>query len=78
MTAPGEKTPRDAAEGGALTAYEVSLVMKWVEQGAKDDTPENARQKYTMANPPRYAVPAGGDFDGLFAGRHPHRRGGLP
>jgi hypothetical protein len=32
-------------------------VKKWVEQGAKDDTPENARQKYSMANPPRYAVP---------------------
>ncbi len=67
----GGKTPRDAAEGGALTAYEVSLVMKWVEQGAKDDTPENARQKYHDGESAPLRGPAGGDFDGLFAGTAP-------
>jgi WD40 repeat protein len=57
VTAPGEKRPEMPPKEEPLTPYEVSLVKKWVEQGAKDDTPENARQKYTMANPPRYAVP---------------------
>lgn len=57
VTAPGEKRPEMPPKEEPLTDYEVSLVKKWVEQGAKDDTPENARQKYSMANPPRYAVP---------------------
>jgi WD40 repeat protein len=57
VTAAGEKRPEMPPKEEPLTPYEVSLVTKWVEQGAKDDTPENARQQYTMANPPRYAVP---------------------
>lgn len=57
VAAPGEERPEMPPKEEPLTGYEVSLVKKWVEQGAKDDTPENARQEYTMANPPRYAVP---------------------
>ncbi|MCB1237198.1 MAG: DUF1549 domain-containing protein, partial [Verrucomicrobiae bacterium] len=40
-----------------LTEHELSLVRKWVEQGARDDTPENAKQLYDQAHPPKYAVP---------------------
>lgn len=53
----GEDRPEMPPKDEPLTDHEVSLVKKWIEQGAKDDTPENARQEYTMANPPRYAVP---------------------
>lgn len=54
---PGEKRPEMPPKEEPLTDYEVSLVKKWVEQGAADDTPENAKQEYTMENPPRYSVP---------------------
>lgn len=57
VAAPGEESPEMPPKDEPLTGYELSLVRKWVEQGAKDDTPANARQRYTMANPPRYAVP---------------------
>ncbi len=53
----GEDRPEMPPKDEPLTEYEVSVVTKWIEQGAKDDTPENARQRYTIANPPRYAVP---------------------
>lgn len=53
----GEKRPEMPPKEEPLTDYEVKLVKKWVTQGAKDDTPENAQQKYTMENPPKYAVP---------------------
>lgn len=57
VPAAGEKRPEMPPKDEPLTDYEVSLVKKWVEQGAKDDTPANAKQEYTMENPPRYAVP---------------------
>ncbi len=57
VTAPGEKRPEMPPKDEPLSEYEVALVKKWIEQGAGDDTPENARQEYTMENPPRYAVP---------------------
>lgn len=57
VAADGEQRPEMPPKDEPLTAYEVSLVTKWIEQGAADDTPENARQQYSMENPPRYAVP---------------------
>ncbi len=57
VTAAGEKRPEMPPKDEPLTGYEVSLVKKWIEQGAKDDTPANAKQEYTMANPPRYSAP---------------------
>lgn len=57
VTQEGEKRPEMPPKDEPLTGYEVKLVQKWVAQGAKDDTPENAKQEYTMENPPRYAVP---------------------
>ena len=57
VTQEGEKRPEMPPKEEPLTAYEVSLVTKWVAQGATDDTPENARQRYSKENPPRYAVP---------------------
>ncbi|MCP4853231.1 MAG: DUF1549 domain-containing protein [Fuerstiella sp.] len=46
---PKEKKP--------LTKREITLIRKWIEQGAKDDTPENARRQYDMQHPPDYSMP---------------------
>ena len=37
-----------------LHETEIALINKWVLQGAKDDTPEGAKQKFTAENPPEY------------------------
>ncbi|MEM9015846.1 MAG: c-type cytochrome domain-containing protein, partial [Verrucomicrobiota bacterium] len=57
VTHAGEQRPEMPPKDEPLTDYEVRLVSKWIEAGAIDDTPENAKQTYTMDNPPRYAVP---------------------
>ncbi len=41
----------------ALHETEIDLLRRWIAEGAVDDTPENAFQKYDMKNPPVYAVP---------------------
>ena len=46
-----EMPPRDKA----LHETEISLIRRWIAEGALDDTPENAFQKYDMENPPVYA-----------------------
>jgi len=53
----GEDRPEMPPKDEPMTGYEVKLVKKWITQGAKDDTPENAKQLFTMENPPVYAVP---------------------
>lgn len=53
---PGEDRPEMPPKEEPLTDYERALVGKWIQQGAEDDTPENARQKFTQSNPPRYSV----------------------
>ncbi|MBL9152102.1 MAG: DUF1549 domain-containing protein [Verrucomicrobiales bacterium] len=53
----GDERPEMPPKDEPLTPFELSMVRKWIEQGAKDDTPANARQRYDMANPPQYAVP---------------------
>ena len=44
-------------KGEALHATEIALIRKWIEQGASDDTPENARQRYDKDHPPIYTRP---------------------
>ena len=48
-----EMPPREKA----LHETEIALLRRWIAEGAVDDTPENAFQKYDMNNPPVYAVP---------------------
>ena len=48
-----EMPPRDKP----LHETEIALIKRWIAEGAVDDTPENAFQKYDMKNPPVYAVP---------------------
>lgn len=52
-----EDRPAMPLEGDPLTPYELSLVTKWIAQGATDDTPENAKLRYNKDHPPQYAVP---------------------
>ena len=40
-----------------LHASEIELVRKWIEQGAANDTPENAEVRYDKDNPPKYVLP---------------------
>ena len=53
----GEDRPAMPPEGDPLSPHELSLVTRWIEQGAKDDTPANAKQRYSKDHPPQYAVP---------------------
>jgi WD40 repeat protein len=41
----------------SLHSAEIELIKKWIAQGAKDDTPPGAGQKYTAENPPIYTLP---------------------
>jgi len=40
-----------------LHEVEIALIRRWITEGAKDDTPENARQRYDPDNPPIYTKP---------------------
>src|SRR5262249_20310855 len=42
----------------ALSAAEIALVRKWIEEGAKDDTPKTAIDAISEKNPPVYNLPA--------------------
>lgn len=57
VTQKGEDRPEMPPRDEPMTDYEVKLVQKWIAQGALDDTPENAKQRFTMETPPVYAVP---------------------
>jgi WD40 repeat protein len=40
-----------------LTDADIDLIKKWIAQGAKDDTPPNAREVVDAAHPPVYILP---------------------
>ncbi|HJN10552.1 MAG TPA: DUF1549 domain-containing protein [Pirellulaceae bacterium] len=46
---PKEKPP--------LSKVELALITRWIEQGAKDDTPKGVQQQYDMDHPPAYSLP---------------------
>jgi WD40 repeat protein/mono/diheme cytochrome c family protein len=46
--------PRNAKP---LKKEQIALVARWIKEGAKDDTPEAAKDTITAANPPRYVRP---------------------
>lgn len=46
--------PKDAAP---LAADRVALIRRWVEEGARDDTPAAARVEVSMEHPPVYSQP---------------------
>ena len=55
-TQDGDQRPEMPPKEEPLTNYERSIVNKWIAQGAKDDTPENVKQRYSSENLPKYAV----------------------
>jgi mono/diheme cytochrome c family protein len=46
--------PKDAPP---LAAAEIALIAKWIEQGAKDDTPASNKPQYDAEHPPIYLAP---------------------
>jgi WD40 repeat protein len=51
------KEPSMPKEGDPLSATEVALIEKWISEGAKDDTPESAKNPFKISEPPTYAAP---------------------
>ena len=50
--------PSMPKDGDVLAKSEVELIERWISQGAKDDTPEDKRNPYKLAAPPKYPAPA--------------------
>ena len=48
-----EMPPKD----DPFTGAQIALIEKWIVEGAVDDTPANAKQRYDQDHPPVYAVP---------------------
>ncbi len=46
--------PEMPKKGKPLHETEVELIARWIAQGAKDDTPANARARYDQKHPPVY------------------------
>jgi WD40 repeat protein len=46
--------PKDKAP---LKPSEIELISRWIAEGAKDDTPASAKNKYDMEHPPVYNLP---------------------
>ena len=44
-------------KAGPLAAEDITLIRRWIAQGAKDDTPANAKARFSMGNPPTYTQP---------------------
>ena len=44
-------------KGDPLHETQVALIRQWIKEGAVDDTPENAIQKYDRDHPPAYSRP---------------------
>ena len=40
-----------------LANEDIALIRQWIAEGAIDDTPENAKVRYTQENPPEYTRP---------------------
>ena len=46
-------------KGDPLKPAELALITRWIVEGAQDDTPANAVQRYSPEHPPVYAQPPG-------------------
>ena len=51
-----------------LHETEIALIRRWIAEGAMDDTPANAKQRFDAEHPPRLSAPAGDHVARLFAG----------
>lgn len=41
-------------DGDALSQFEIELIAKWINEGAKDDSPANSKISFSTENPPIY------------------------
>ncbi len=53
----GDKPPKMPQGRDSLSQRDVNLIRKWIEQGAKDDTPTTAKIVVDDAHPPVYELP---------------------
>ena len=56
ITSISGKEPDMPKEGDALSPQEVALITRWIQEGAKDDTPADAYST-RLKGPPTYALP---------------------
>ncbi|MEC7923087.1 MAG: c-type cytochrome domain-containing protein, partial [Planctomycetota bacterium] len=60
----GDKAPAMPKKAEPLSASDVGVIKRWILEGAKDDTPENAKDNVNPANPPKYhSLPVVTDLD---------------
>ena len=59
----GKVEPLMPMGGGALPDAEIETLTRWIEQGAKDDTPESEKGPQVLSKPPTYTQPPA--VDGL-------------
>jgi WD40 repeat protein/mono/diheme cytochrome c family protein len=57
ITPDAEGTVEMPKKADPLKPAEVALITRWITEGAHDDTPANAVQRYTPENPPVYSLP---------------------
>ena len=50
----GDKGPAMPKNAEPLSSPEVGLIKRWILEGAKDDTPESAKDNISQSNPPQY------------------------
>ena len=50
----GEKAPSMPKKAEPLSGAEVGMIKRWILEGAKDDTPEGAKDNIGPGNPPQY------------------------
>ena len=53
----GDQQPRMPMEQDPLSDEEIELFRKWIEQGAKNDTPAQLSQRIPSGEPPTYRLP---------------------
>ena len=60
LVTPDEKGEYEMPKGKnakPLHETEINLLRRWIEEGAKDDSPSNSGSLYSMENPPKYVMP---------------------
>ena len=73
----GELKPQMPMGQPPLPAEQIELVRKWIQEGAKDDTPPEARETISLDKPIHLHAAAGDYVAGVFARRRDAGRVGL-
>jgi len=53
----GEEKPQMPKGEPPLPPAEIEVIARWISEGAKDDTPPNAKLTFDLTRPPVYAIP---------------------